>query len=59
MDGQTQGQRKLKGNSITGPLQDKGPSSKASYLLGTVKEEICTFIALTLNINCLLGHGAV
>ena len=41
------------------PLRDKGPCSKASYLLGTMKEEICTFIALTLNINCLLGRDAV
>jgi hypothetical protein len=48
-----------RGNSVTGPLQDKGPCSKASYLLGTVKEEIRTFISLTLNINCRMGHDAV
>jgi len=40
----------MDGQSVTGPLQDKGPCSKASYLLGTVKEEIRTFIPLTLNI---------
>jgi len=40
-------------------LQHKGPCSTARHLHGSVKEEICTFIALPLNINCLLGRDAV